>query len=79
MAFREGLLKAIFWVRVAAPGLSSDWLVVRLLGDVLELLIISFLVPSAWVLCARVQQVVTNLHLGEKVAINFFRITPRYA
>ena len=29
MAFRGGLLKATFVVRVAAYGLSSDWLMVR--------------------------------------------------
>lgn len=29
MAFRGGLLKATFAVRVAVYGLSSDWLVVR--------------------------------------------------
>ena len=29
MVFREWFLKATFGVRVAAHGLSSDWLVVR--------------------------------------------------
>ena len=47
MAFREGFLKATFRVRVAAHGLSSDWLVVRWQGDVSGILTINLPVPTS--------------------------------
>ena len=69
-------LKAIFGVRVAACGLSSDWLVVRLQGDVSRILIINLLVPTSLGSSACGQHVVTILHLGR--SLNLCRTTQRY-
>ena len=61
--FRGRFLKATFGVRVAACGLSSDWLVVRYQGEVSGILIIN-MVPTSLGSSACGQHAVTILYLG---------------
>ena len=63
ISFQGRVLKATFGMRVIGCGFSSDWLMVRWLGDVLKILIINLLVPASLGLQACGQQAVTILHL----------------